>query len=70
MKGFSLWNARAVMINKGENPKPTDKSRMTFDCFRVVELLSGSHMELSSKVHDHLSIPHHDRLFSTDLKHA
>ena len=67
---LSLWNARAVMVDKVENPKPTDEPRMTFDYSRVIELLPGAHLELSSKVHDHLSNPKHGCLFSADLKHA
>ena len=67
---LSLWNARAVMVDKVDNPQPTDEPRMTFDYSRVTELLPGSHLELSSKVHDHLSNPRHGCLFSADLKHA
>ena len=67
---LSLWNARAVMVDKVEDPQPTDEPRMTFDYSRVPELLPGSHLELSSKVHDHLSNPRHGCLFSADLKHA
>ena len=67
---LSQWNARAVMVDKVENPLPTDEPRMTFDYSRVTELLPGAHLELSSKVHDHLSNPQHGCLFSADLKHA
>ena len=58
------------MVDKVEDPQPTDEPRMTFDYSRVPELLPGSHLELSSKVHDHLSNPRHGYLFSADLKHA
>ena len=47
------------MVDKVDDPKPTDEPRMTFDYSRVTELLPGSHLELSSKVHDHLSNPSH-----------
>ncbi len=67
---LSEWNARAVMVDKVDDPKPIDEPRMTFDYSRVTELLPGSHLELSSKVHDHLSNPRHGCLFSADLKHA
>lgn len=67
---FSEWNARAVMVDKVENPLPSDEPRMTFDYSRVDELLPGSFLEMSSKVHDHLSNPQHGCLFSADLKHA
>lgn len=67
---LSQWNARAVMVDKVENPTPSDEPRMTFDYSRVTELLPGAHMELSSKVHDHLSNPRHGCLFTADLKHA
>ena len=58
------------MVDKVENTKPEDEPRMTFDYSRVTKLLPGSHLELSSKVHDHPSNPHHSCLFSADLKHA
>ena len=58
------------MIDKVENPKPTDESRMTFDYFKVTELLSGAHLKLSSKVYDHLFNSRYECLFSTDLKHV
>lgn len=64
------WNARAVMVDKSENPKPSDEPRMTFDYSRVCEDLPGTHVELSSKVYDHLSNPRHGCLFKADLKHA
>ena len=51
------------MVDKVENPKPTDEPGMTFDYSWVAELLPGSHMELSLKFHDHLSSPRHDYLF-------
>lgn len=44
---LSQWNARAVMVDKVENPGPDDEPRMTFDYSRVTELLPGAHLELS-----------------------
>ena len=35
------------MVDKIDDPKPSDS--------RVTELMPGAHLELSSKVHDHLS---------------
>ena len=67
---LSQWNARAVMVDKSENPKPSDDPLMMFDYSRVHEDLPGSFMELSSRVHDHLSNPNHRCLFAADLKHA
>lgn len=67
---LSEWNARAVMVDKVENPQPSDEPRMTVDYSRVYEDLPGCHLELSSKVHDHLSSPRHGCLFSADLNHA
>ena len=37
---------------------------------RVTEDLPGTHLELSSKVHDNLSDPRHKYFFAADLKHA
>lgn len=67
---LSLWNARAVMVDKVDDLKPTDEPRIIFDYSRVIELLPGSHLEVSFKLHDHLSNPRHECQFSTDLKHA
>lgn len=67
---LSQWNAQAAMFDKVENPQPSNEPRMTFDYSRATELLPGAHLELSSKVHDHLSNPCHGCLFSADLKHA
>ena len=67
---LSQWNARAVMVDKSDNPKPEDEPRMTFDYSRVTEDLPGCFLELSSKVHDHLANPRHGCLFMADLKHA
>ena len=58
------------MVDKVDNPTPQDEPRMTFDYSRVTELLPGAHLEMSSKVHDHLANPCHNSLFSADLKHA
>ena len=67
---LSLWSARAVMVDKSEHPLPSDEPRMTFDYSRVKEDLPGTCVELSSKVHDHMSNPSHGNLFKADLKHA
>ena len=67
---LSRWNARAVVVDKVENPRPEDEPRVTFDYSRVTEDLPGTYMELSSKVHDNLSDPRHHVLFAADLKHA
>jgi hypothetical protein len=67
---LSLWNARAVIVDKVESPTPQDEPRVTFDYSRVTEELPGTYMELSSKVHDNLADPRHRCLFSADLKHA
>lgn len=67
---LSQWNARAVVVDKVDNPTPQDEPRITFDYSRVKEDLPGTYMELSSKVHDNLSDPRHKSLFAADLKHA
>ena len=67
---LSRWNARAVVVDKVENPTPQDEPRVTFDYSRVPEELPATYMELSSRVHDTLSDPRHRCLFTADLKHA
>ena len=58
------------MVDKVKNPGPNNESRITFDYSRVIELLSGAHLKLSSRVHDYLSNPKHGCLFLADLKHV
>jgi len=60
----------AVIVDKVENPRPEDEPRTIFDYSRVHEDLSGTHVELFSKVHEHISDPSHRCLFAADLKHA
>ena len=64
------WNARAVMIDKIENPKPTDKPRMTFDYSKIVEKLPGMHMQLISGCYDYLSHSKHGVFMTANLKYA
>ena len=54
---LSEWNSWAVLVDKVEDPKPTDEPRLTFAYHMVHEQLPGVHMELSSRVHDSLSDP-------------
>lgn len=35
---LSTWNARAVLVDKGDNPLPTDEPRLTFDDLHVQEV--------------------------------
>ena len=67
---LSLWNARAVMIDKVDNSKPSDEPRMTFNYSRVTKLLSGIYLKLSFKVHNYLSNSRYEYLFIIDLKHT
>ena len=67
---LSAWNARPVIVDKEENPKPTDEPRITFDYSKVKEDMPGSHLELMSKVHDYLSDPRHRTFFQADVKHG
>ena len=56
---LSDWNARAVLVDKVENPTPLDEPRLTFSYIHVRETMPGSYMELASKVHDYLADPRH-----------
>ena len=47
---LSKWNARAVMVDKVENPKPEDEPRMTMDSSRVHEDLPGTYLEKSMTI--------------------
>lgn len=59
-----------MIVDKVENSRPEDESRITFDYSRVHEDLPGTHVELSLKVHNHLSDPGHKCIFAADLKNA
>lgn len=65
---LSPWNARAVVVDKVENPTPADEPRVTLDYSRVAEILPGTYVERGSRVHDYLSNPKHKVLFLADLK--
>ena len=67
---LSRWNARAVVVDKVENPIPEDEPRLAFDYSNVKEIMPGNHLELASKVHDYLSDPRHSTYFQADLKHG
>jgi hypothetical protein len=67
---LSQWNARVVIVEKMKNSTSENKSRVTFDYFRMIEELSETFMKLSSKVHDNLSDSRHQCLFKANLKHA
>ena len=67
---LSEWNARAVMVDKKENPSPKDKPRMTFDYSRIYKDLPSCYIELAFRVYNYLSNPRYSCLFSADLKYA
>ena len=58
------------MINKVENLKLIDESYITFNYFKITELLSEAHLELSSKIYNHLFNSRYECLFSADFKHT
>lgn len=58
------------MVDKIENPKPTDEPRMTFDYSKVVEELPGVHMQLMGNYHDYLSNPKQGYYMTADLKYG
>ena len=64
------WNARAVLMNKMENPTPQNEFKMTYDYFHVAEKFSETHMKLMSKCHDYFSDFRHGCYMTVDLKHA
>ncbi len=67
---LSLWNARAIIVDKVKNSISQNESRITFDYFKIHEKLSDSFLKLSSKVHDNLFDLRHKMFFSVDLKHV
>ena len=58
------------MIDKVENFKSIDESRITFDYFKIIKLLSKAYLKLSLKIHDHLFNSKYKCLFSINLKHT
>ena len=63
------WNAQAIIVDKEENPKPTDEPQITLDYSKVKEDIPGSYLELMSKVHNYLSDPRHGTFFQADIRH-
>jgi hypothetical protein len=47
------------MVNKMDNPKPTNEPRLIINFQNVKEDLPGIHLQSISKVHDHLLDPWH-----------
>ena len=58
------------MIDKSDDSKSIDEMKMTFDYSRVDEIMFEIYIELSSKVHDHLSDSRHEMLMSANMKHV
>lgn len=67
---LSPWNAKAVLVDKVENPKPTDEPRLTFDYSHVKEVRPGAQMQLAKDIHDYLERREHGTYVQADLKHA
>ena len=57
-------------MNKIENPRLNDESKIIFNYFKITKLLSRAHLELNFKIYNHLSNFKHDYLFSINLKHT
>jgi hypothetical protein len=67
---LSLWNARAIIVDKVKNFTSQNESRVTFDYSRIHEELFDSFLKLFFKVHDNLFDSRHKVFFSIDLKHV
>lgn len=67
---LSPWNSRPVLVDKGENPMPTDEPQLTFDYSQIQEVIPGLQMELAEEVHSFLENPEHQTFIQADLKHA
>ena len=67
---LSSWNARAILIDKIENPIPENESRMTYDYSKIMEELPKIHMKFISNCHDYLSDLKHECFMTVDLKHV
>lgn len=67
---LSAWNTRAILVDKEENLKPTDESRLTFDYSKVKEEMLRNYLKLMSKVHDYLSDSQHQTFFQMNIKHS
>lgn len=58
------------MVDKVENPKPTDEPRMTFNYLKVVEELPWVYIQLTGSYHDYLFNPRYDCYMTPDLKYG
>ena len=66
---LSAWNTQAVIIDKEENLKPTDKLRITFNYSKIKENMPESYLKLMFKVHNYLSDSRHKTFFQADIKY-
>lgn len=66
---LSVWNFRAVIVDKEKNVKFTDKPHITFNYSKVKENMSDNYLKLMSKVHNYLSDLWHKMFFQADIKH-
>ena len=57
------------MIDKVENFKSINEPRITFDYFKIIKLLSKTHIKLSFKIHDHLFNSRYEYLFLANFKY-
>ena len=58
------------MVDKVENLKLIDKPRITFNDFRIIELLSNIYIKLNFKIYNHLANSRYKYLFLINLKYA
>lgn len=67
---LSEWSAAPLLVNKIPDPSPEDEPRLVIDYSNVEEVMPGTHLQLTPRVHDYLSDPRHATFFVADLKHA
>ena len=58
-----------MLVDKEENSKLTDESRLTFNYSKVKEDMLKNYLKLMSKVHDYFSNLRHKTFFQADIKH-
>ena len=56
-------------MNKVENSKLDNESRIIFNYFKIIKLFSNAHLELNFKIYNYFLNFKYDCFFSTDLKH-
>lgn len=67
---LSVWNSKAVVVDKVPHPRPENELRVTFNYRNVDEEIPAHKLERMDEVMEYLGNPSHRVFMQADLKHA